>query len=157
VVVGGGDAAFENALLLAEVGCRVTLVARGDLRARREFRERVARNAAIVVMDRTRVLAIDGDRYVQAVRLDGPRGTSTLEAAGVVVKIGVVPNSEWCAGPLERDAEGYLQIDAELRTSHRRAWAAGDVTRPPVLAMAVAVGQGALAANAIRAALEPAA
>ncbi|HEY3217431.1 MAG TPA: NAD(P)/FAD-dependent oxidoreductase [Candidatus Eisenbacteria bacterium] len=154
VVVGGGDAAFENALLLAEVGCPVTLVARGELRARRDFRERVAQNAGIEVLDHTRVLSIEGDRGVRAVRLEGPRGNSTLEVAGVVVKIGVVPNSEWCTGTLDRDPEGYVRVDAELRTSHRRAWAAGDVTHPPVLAMALAVGHGALAVSAIRAALE---
>ena len=54
---------------------------------------------------------------------------------------------------LDRDPEGYLRVDRGLRTSQPRVWGAGDVVRPEVLAVAVASGQGALAARAIRATL----
>ena len=152
-VVGGGDAAFENALLLAQVGCSVTLVVRGVPRARASFRERVAATGAIEVLANTRVTAVHGDGTVRGVSLEGPHGTMEREVAAVVVKIGVIPNSEWCAPALARDADGYLAVDRALRTSHPRAWAAGDITRPPVFAMSVAAGQGALAVAAIRVAL----
>ena len=49
VVVGGGDGAFENALMLAAVGCRVLLLIRGRARARPSFEARVAAEPAIVV------------------------------------------------------------------------------------------------------------
>ena len=154
VVVGGGDAAFENALLLADVSCKVTIVVRGHPRARREFRERVAAERRIEVLDQTRVVAVEGDERARAVRLEGPGGTFELPTAGVVVKIGVVPNTEWCAAAAERDPDGYLRVDGEFRTSHERAWAVGDVTRPRVFGMAVAVGQGALAMAGIRRVLD---
>lgn len=153
VVVGGGNAAFENALLLTEVGCRVTLAVRGSPRARREFRERVASAAQIEVLEGTRVTAVLGEDRMRAVRLAGARGEFDLPAAGLVVKVGVIPNTGWCAGTLELDAEGYLLVDDHLGTSHPRVWGAGDVTRPPLAGVAVALGQGAVAAAAVRAIL----
>lgn len=153
VVVGGGDGAYENALLLADVGCAVTLVVRGAPRARREFRDRVAASPRIEVLEGTRVVAVAGEERVRAVRLEGPRGTFEQPAAGLVVKIGVVPNTEWCASALELDADAYLSVDEHFGTSRPRVWAAGDVARPPLSGIAVAFGQGALAVHAIRSVL----
>lgn len=153
VVVGGGDSAFENALLLTAVGCAVTIVARGTPRARAEYRRRVAVDPRIEVLEGTRVTAVLGEERVRAVRLAGPRGAFELPVAGVVVKVGVIPNTEWCAGALELDPDGYLPVDEQFGTSQPRVWAAGDVTRPPLAAIAVALGQGALAVAAIRTAL----
>src|SRR4030095_10056926 len=104
-VVGGGDAAFENALLLAAVDCHVTLVVRGAPRARTEFRERVAADSRIEVVVGTRVVAIAEEEVVRAIHLENERGDYPLPVAGVVIKAGVLPNSEWCASSVERDAE----------------------------------------------------
>jgi thioredoxin reductase (NADPH) len=153
VVVGGGDGAYENALLLAEVGCAVTLVVRAHARARGEFRRRVAASPRIEVLEGLKVTAVLGEERVRAVRLEGERGALDRPAAGVVVKVGVIPNSEWCAQVLDRDPEGYLLVDHRFVTSRPRVWAVGDVTRPPLAAVAVAVGHGALAGAAIRAEL----
>jgi thioredoxin reductase (NADPH) len=157
VVAGGGDGAYENALLLADVGCAVTLAVRGTPRARREFRERVAASPRIEVLEGTQVIGVlggvSGQERVRAVRLEGPRGTFEQPAAGLVVKIGVIPNTEWCAPALELDGEAYLPVDEHFGTSRPRVWAAGDVTGPPLSGIAVAFGQGALAVHAIRSVL----
>jgi thioredoxin reductase (NADPH) len=153
VVAGGGDGAFENAWLLAEVGCAVTLAVRHRPRARREFRERVAASPRIEVLKDTRVTAALGEQRLRAVRLAGPRGEFELPAAGLVVKVGVVPNTGWCAAELECDADGYVPVDEQFGTAHPRVWAAGDVARPPLAGIAVAMGHGALAVASIRAAL----
>jgi thioredoxin reductase (NADPH) len=150
VVAGGGDAAFENALLLAAVGCTVTIAVRGTPRARPEFRARVAAEPRIEVRDGSRVVAALGEEQLRAVRLEGPRGAEELPAAGLVVKVGVIPNSEWCRSAIEHDPDGFLIVDARFATSQPRVWAAGDVTRPALPAIAVAMGQGALAAADIR-------
>ncbi len=153
VVVGGGDAAAENALLLAALGGPVTVLARDALRARSEFRERLAREPRIRVLEHTRVLRIEGEDHVRAVRTLGPAGEAELACEGVVVKVGVVPNSEWCRDALAHDAEGFLRVDEQLATSQPGVWAAGDVVGPRLLSVPVAAGQGALAVAAIRAAL----
>ncbi len=153
IVVGGGDAAFENALLLAEVGCRVTIVVRGVPRAREEFRERVAEERRIRVADGTRVTRIAGDSWMRAAHLEGPGGAFEIPAEGVVIKVGAIPNTEWCRAALDHDAEGYVEVDAQMRTSTPRVWAAGDVVRPAVFAITVAEGAGALAVADIRATL----
>jgi len=152
-IVGGGDAAFENALLLADVGSKVTVVVRDRPRARREFQDRVAAEPKIEVLERTKVREIEGDDKVRAIRLDGERGSFPLEVAGVVIKVGVLPNTEWCKEAVELDPEGYVLVDDGFATSHARVWAAGDVARPPLFGIAVAAGQGALAVAAIRTAL----
>jgi thioredoxin reductase (NADPH) len=153
VVVGGGDAAFENALLLAAAGGEVDLVVRGEPRARSEFRERVRATPLIRVHEGARVTAVLGDDEVEAVRVEGPRGETELPTRGVVIKIGVLPNSEWCREALVTDADGYVRVDAALATSAPGVWAAGDITRPMPPSIPVAIGQGAQAATAIRAAV----
>src|SRR5262249_996740 len=55
-VAGGGDAACENALMLVAAGCDVTLIARGALSARREFRERVLAERRIAVLEHAQVV-----------------------------------------------------------------------------------------------------
>lgn len=150
VVAGGGDAAYENALLLAEVGCQVTLAVRGEPRARREFREPVESSPRIEVVTQTRITEIVGEERVRAVRLAGPHGSFELPAAGLVVKVGVIPNTEWCTQALECDPQGYVPVDEHFGTLHPHVWAAGDVARPPLSGIAVAMGQGALAVHTIR-------
>ncbi len=153
VVAGGGDAAFENALLLAAVGCPVTLVVRGAPRARPEFRERAARDPQIRLLERTRVVGILGHGEVSGVRVAGTDGERTIAASAVFVKVGPVPNTEWCRDALDHDADGYLRADPFGATSRPGIWAAGDVTRPPVSTVAAASASAALAVAAIRVAL----
>lgn len=150
VVVGGGDAAFENALLLASAGSPVDLLVRGAVRARAEFRERVADEPRIRLRRDTRVTAVLGGSEVTGVRAERAGHETEIPTRGVVVKIGVVPNSEWCRGALATDADGYVLVDAGLATSTAGVWAAGDIVRPVPPSIPVAIGQGAQAAAAIR-------
>ncbi len=153
VVVGGGDAAFENALLLAGLGCDVTVLVRGAPRARREFRERLAAEPRARVLETTRMLEVTGGERVSGVRVAGPGGERRLACDAVVVKVGVVPQTAWCREALAHDADGYLRVDDRLATSRAGVWAAGDVVRPLLPSVPVAAGHGALAAAAIRLAL----
>lgn len=152
-VVGGGDAAYENALLLAEAGSEVVLLVRGEPRARAEFRARVAGEPRIRVREGVIVSAVEGGERVEALRLAGPAGEERLPLDGLVIKAGVLPNSEWCRAVLAHDEQGFLVVDEHLATSGEGVWAAGDVTRPLLASMTVALAHGALAVADIRARL----
>jgi thioredoxin reductase len=68
----------------------------------------------------------------------------------VVIKVGVVPNSEWLRGSVALDSDGYVVVDHDLRAGAGRVWAAGDVARPPRLAAGIAIAHGAIALEAVR-------
>lgn len=154
-VVGGGDAAFENALLLAAAGCEVELLVRGPIRARPEFRARVLGEPRIRLHEGARVTAVLGESEVTGVRLAGADGAAdtVLPCEAVVVKIGVLPNTEWCRAQLAHDDDGFLRIDERFATSVEAVYAAGDCTRPALPSIPVALAHGAQAAAVIRAML----
>src|SRR6185295_7691284 len=115
-VIGGGDAAAENALLLAEVCPTVTMVHRGrKLGARREFTEKLQTNHCLTVFTESKVLRILGDQEVEAVEIVRQDGLKPFQMAvrGVLIRIGVEPNTELFEDQLERDDGGYLVVNSE--------------------------------------------
>ena len=153
-VAGGGDAAYANAMILARLGCVVTLVVREKPRARPEFQAGVAEFPTITVLTHTRVRAIEGSTQVEAVALDGAAGASRLPVDAIVIKAGMLPNSEWLGDAVARDAQGFITVDARQRASLARVWAAGDIVRPALPSIAVAAGGAALALADMRAELK---
>ncbi|QQS48256.1 MAG: FAD-dependent oxidoreductase [Acidobacteriota bacterium] len=151
-VVGGGDSAFENALILARVCPEVWLIHRSDrFRARREWLDQATRNPAIRILTFQTVTGIEGARTVERLILtdsrDGARRAIEVEA--LFIKIGIAPNTEVLRGQIDLDQDGYLIVDSAQRTSVDMVYAAGDVCRPVCLSVATAVGHGAVAAKDI--------
>ncbi|HEX8560464.1 MAG TPA: FAD-dependent oxidoreductase [Pyrinomonadaceae bacterium] len=152
LVVGGGDAAAENALLLAEVCPTVTLVHRGrSLGARAEFAERVRGDHRITVFAETTLRAILGRERVEAVELLRAGALKPLRMAvrGVLVRVGVEPNTELFAGQLHTDERGYVVVTGEQETSAAMVFAVGDVSNPLAPTISGAAGAGATAAKVI--------
>lgn len=151
LVVGGGDAAFEEALILAEVCEHVTLVHRsGCFRARSEFQSRVAASARIDTILFCELVAIEGEQTVERARLRRGGEEWTTGVGGVFVCAGVVPNSELVAGQAALDDSGYVTVDARFRASHGRLYAAGDVRSGSSLTIAAAVGEASSAVKDIQ-------
>ena len=149
-IVGGGDAALENALLLAEVCSRVVLIhRRSTFRARAAWLERVRAEPRIEVLTDTRVKAMLGTDRVQGVKLETPYGERTLDVSAVFVRIGVGPVSQLVQRLVRCDPDGYVQVDADQRTSTAGIYAIGDVCNPIYSSLATAAGQGMVAAKAI--------
>lgn len=155
-VIGGGDAAVENALLLAEVCPTVTLVHRGrKLRARREFVERLQPNHAVTVFTEsvvTRILGTDRVEAVEILRKDALKPFQ-LAVRGVLIRIGVEPNTDLFREQLELDQKGYVVVNSEQETSVPMVFAAGDVSNPLAPTISGATGAGATAAKVIAARL----
>jgi thioredoxin reductase (NADPH) len=151
-VIGGGDAAAENALLLAEVCPTVTLVHRGKrLRARREFTEPLTTNHAVTVFTEsvvTRILGTDRVEAVEIVRRDALKPFQ-MAVRGVVIRIGVEPNTELVREQLELDENGYIVVNGHQETNVANVFAAGDVCNPLAPTVSGACGDGATAAKII--------
>jgi thioredoxin reductase (NADPH) len=152
LVVGGGDAAAENALLLAEVCPTVTLVHRGkSLSARPEFAERVRGEHRITVFTETTLEKILGGERVEAAEIlrAGALKPMRMAVRGVLVRVGVEPNTELFAGQLHTDERGYVVVTGEQETSAEMVFAVGDVSNPLAPTVSGAVGAGATAAKVI--------
>ena len=155
-VIGGGDAAAENALLLAEVCPTVTLVHRGKrLRARREFTEGLHTNHCITVFPESRVHRIIGNEHLEAVEIERTGAIKPFQMAvhGVIVRIGFEPNTELFRDQLEMDEKGYAIITSQQETSVKNVFAVGDVANPLSPTISSAAGAGATAAKVIAARL----
>jgi thioredoxin reductase (NADPH) len=152
LVVGGGDAAAENALLLAETCATVTLVHRGKhLGARAEFAERVRDDHRITVFTEATLQRILGAGRVESVEIlrAGALKPMRMAVRGVLVRVGVEPNTELFAGQLHTDARGYVVVNGEQETSAEMVFAVGDVSNPLAPTVSGAAGAGATAAKVI--------
>jgi thioredoxin reductase (NADPH) len=155
-VVGGGDAAVENALLLAEVCPTVTLVYRGrKLRARRDLTERLQSNHCITVFTESVLTRIIGEDDVVAVEIHRKNGIKPFQLAvrGVLIRIGVEPNTEFFREQLETDEKGFIAVTSQQETNVPMVFATGDVSNPLAPTIASATGAGATAAKVIAARL----
>ncbi|MFL6336383.1 MAG: NAD(P)/FAD-dependent oxidoreductase [Pyrinomonadaceae bacterium] len=152
LIVGGGDAAAENALLLADTCATVTLVHRGKaLRARPEFAERIKSDHRINVFTETTLQRILGGERVESVEIlrAGALKPMRMAVRGVLVRVGVEPNTELCTGQLHTDEHGYIVVDGEQETSAEMVFAVGDVSNPLAPTVSGAAGAGATAAKVI--------
>ena len=148
-VVGGGDAAVENALLLADVCPTVTLVHRGKrLRARREFTEQLQSKHCITVFTESVVTRIMGPERVEAVEIQRKQGLKPFQLAvrGVLIRIGVEPNTELFRDQLETHENGYVVVNSQQETNVPMVFAVGDVSNPVAPTISGATGAGATAA-----------
>jgi thioredoxin reductase (NADPH) len=155
-VVGGGDAAAENALLLAEVCPTVTLVHRGKkLRARREFIERLHGTHCVTVFTESVVQRILGTSQVEAVEILRKDALKPFQMAvgGVLVRTGVEPNTELFREQLPLDERGYIAVSGVQETNVANVFAIGDVSHQLAPTISGATGGGATATKVIAARL----
>ena len=151
-VIGGGDAAAENALLLAEVCPTVTIVHRGkSLKARREFVERLDANHCITVFTESVVTCMLGNEELEAVEILRKDALKPFQMAvrGVLVRAGFKPNSELFCEELQLDEKGYIVVTGQQDTSVANVFAVGDVSNPLAPTISGATGAGATAAKVI--------
>jgi len=152
-VVGGGDAAVEEADYLTRYASKVTLVhRREDFRASKILQERTFANPKIEVIRNTVVPEIVGNaKGVQHVVLEdtGTGERSTLDVGGVFVFVGFKPNTQLIEGHVHHDPGGYFITDDRMMTSIPGLFAAGDVRSQLTRQITTAVGDATTAAIAV--------
>jgi thioredoxin reductase (NADPH) len=148
-VIGGGDSALDEALVLAEHAARVTVFHRNaGLGAQQALLDKVAANRKIELGLETSVEEILGEDAVASVRVRGAGGSRVQNVRGVFIYVGLEPNTAWLRGVLALDAGGHIETDIMLRTSVAGIFAAGDIRKDSVAQLAAAAGDGATAAIA---------
>ena len=148
-VVGGGDSAVEEGMFLAKFAERVYLVHRRDeLRAAPIAQERCFASSKFEFVWDCVPRKIDGDEMVEALEVENVRTgeTRVLPVSGVFMYIGQLPNTTWLKGTVDLDEQGYIVTDDHLHTQLPGVFACGDARANPLKQIAMAVGEGALAA-----------
>lgn len=149
-VVGGGDAAVEEAMFLTKFASRVHLIHRRDeFRATKCIQERCRANPKIEEhLSRIPVEIIGEDGKVAGVRLESTNGQpeELLPVQGVFIFVGVHPVNELANDLVTLTDSGYITIDHDGRTSVPGLFAAGDVTDSELKQVITAAAKGASAA-----------
>lgn len=149
-VIGGGDTAMEDALFLARLCAKVTVIHRRDaFRASQIMGERVKAHEKIdVLWDSVVAEVLDPEKgEVTGVNVRNVKSgeISLLSVTGVFVAIGHTPNSAAFAGQIELDAEGYI-VTERTKTSRPGVFACGDVQDRHYKQAVTAAGSGCMAA-----------
>ncbi|OBF36086.1 thioredoxin reductase [Mycobacterium sp. ACS1612] len=128
-VVGGGDAAAEEAIFLSTLARRVIVIHhRPQLRASRGIVSRLRAQPNVVVLQRTEVLEITGRHHVTGVRVRGAQTVCDIDLDAVFVAVGQTPNSTSLDGLIDLDARGYVRTrDQSTHTHVDGVFAAGDL------------------------------
>jgi thioredoxin reductase (NADPH) len=130
IVVGGGDSAIEEATFLTKFASNVHLVhRRGELRASKIMQERALNNEKIKFHWDSAVTNVKGDQKMQQAILKNLKTNeeTTLDAGGLFVAIGHVPNTQLFKGQIDLDEEGYVVLKNKTNTNIEGVFAAGDV------------------------------
>ncbi len=145
-VVGGGDTAIEEAMYLAKICRQVTVIHRRDrLRATRILQERAFQNEKIQFVWDSVVEEILGKEKAEELVLRNviTQEQKKLKVNGVFIFVGYIPNTDFLPESLQKDEQGYVLTDEELKTNLPGVFAVGDVRQKRLRQVATAVGDGA--------------
>lgn len=148
-VIGGGNSGIEAAIDLAGIVRHVTVLEfLPQLKADKVLQERLYRlpNVTVLTNVQTKEFTgkekLDGITYIER----DANQEKHIEVQGVFVQIGLVPNTEWLEGTIERNAMGEIIVNEKNETSMPGVFAAGDCTNSPYKQIVIAMGSGATAA-----------
>ncbi|CDE59358.1 thioredoxin reductase [Fusobacterium sp. CAG:439] len=148
-VIGGGNAAVEEAMYLTKFADKVYIIHRRDeLRADKIVQERAFKNEKIEFIWNSVVKEIKGDNLVTTAVLENvkTKEVSDLSVNGVFPYIGMTPNVENINGQLQQDARGFVVTDETMATSVEGVFAVGDVRTTPLRQVITAASDGAVGA-----------
>lgn len=157
-VIGGGNSAAEEALFLAKLASKVTMVVRKDhLRAQASVAKQVAESNKVDIRYLTSVVRVEGDGLLESITFrnneTGEETTETYDKGsfGVFVFAGRVPATGLLEGLAELDGHGYVVTNERMETSTPGLFAAGDVRQKSLRQIVTAASDGAIAATSVAA------
>jgi len=147
-VMGGGNSALEAVIDLMKVARKVYMVCSTFPKGDAILRDRVTSSPKVEIFTRSKILGITGESAVEGIEIESlETGKSKkLNVRGVIVEIGLLPNSELVLDTVETNRIGEIIIDSRCSTGVAGIFACGDVTDVPYKQVIVAAGEGAKAA-----------
>jgi thioredoxin reductase (NADPH) len=148
-VVGGGDAGVTEALYLARLVSKAIIIeSMPQLTASKFLQDKVLMNPKIEVCCRTQLEAIMGDDKVKAITMLNLKNgqKSAIEVDGVLVHVGIEPNTNYLKGIVPLDSEGQITVNNMMETEVPGVFAAGDVRSSSIKQITASTGDGAIAA-----------
>ena len=150
VVVGGGNSAVADALLLSRVAQKVILVHRRDtLRATKVYHEPLQKAQNVEILYNSVVTELLHDNKLTGVRLKNVQNGEEyrLDCNGVFISVGRKPATQLFEGQLELDESGYILAGENTQTSIPGVYAVGDVRTKQLRQVVTAVADGAIAVH----------
>jgi thioredoxin reductase (NADPH) len=151
VVCGGGDSGVTEALYMSKIADKVIVVeAMPQLNATAILQDRLKENPKMEVHTNTVVKEIIGSNHVESIRIvhDGNDQIETLKTDGVLVHIGLDPNTSYLEGIVPLAESGQIEVNGWMETELPGVFAAGDIRSNSPRQVSAAVGDGAAAAMA---------
>ena len=153
-VIGGGNSAAEEGSFLTQFASKVTVLVRGDkLTASKIYHDKVLNHPKMEVRFNVEVKRFVGEKHLEGIVVQTPKGEETLTPAAVFVFIGLQPNTDFLKGTVALTKEGFIDAP-QFATTMRGVFAAGDARAGSTKQVASAVGEGAAAALTVRHYLE---
>ena len=158
IIVGGGNSAGQAAMFLSRTAAHVHLFVRGSSLANSMsdyLSSRLDADPSITLHFETQIEALDGDTHLQTVQYTSPNGIQVINAQGVFVMVGAVPNTEWLPDTVKVDPRGFIVTGdaangrSQFETSVPGVFAVGDVRSTSVKRVASAVGEGSVAISSV--------
>jgi thioredoxin reductase (NADPH) len=147
LVVGGGDTAVKEAVYLSKIANKVYIAHRRDqLRAEKIIQEKAMSTPNIEILWSHILKEIKGKTGVEKVVLQNLKDNTVkeLDVEGVFVFVGINPTTDFV--DVEKDKQGFIKTDQDMRTSVKGIFAAGDCRTTALKQVSTAVGDGAIAA-----------
>ncbi|MFC1973813.1 NAD(P)/FAD-dependent oxidoreductase [Chloroflexota bacterium] len=148
-VAGGGDAGITDALHLAKFASKVTVIEIiPRLTATKVLQDKATAEPKIDFLCGTKIEAIEGEERLSAIKIKNVNSnqTSVLEISGILIRIGVRPNTEYLKGIVPLDELGQVIVNDLMETKVPSIFAAGDIRRNSARQVITAAGDGAMAA-----------
>lgn len=143
-VIGGGDTALQDAVLLSKIAETVYLIHRRDeFRANKALQKTVMNTQNIKLVLHAVPAEIMGDKKVSSIKIFHNNQEETLDVDGVFAAIGTVPNSKLLEGIASLDVNNYIIANEDGVTSAKGIFAAGDVRTKQLRQVVTAVSDGA--------------
>ena len=148
-VEGSEDHAVEDVLYLSNLARKVYFLAPKEINAPESHLQALKKSENVVVMPSSRLIGIQGEKFVDKALIATEDGEKELSVSGVFPLSGESPSEALYASLGLENEKGFLVVDPELRTSVPGVFAAGDIVKKTLRQLITAASEGAIAATSI--------